>query len=65
MKRLLTTVSFLCILFICASIGAPQVLSETLVLASLSPMSGGGQRGDSLLIERCECGWMTLIAEVV
>ena len=33
---------FLFILFICASIGAREALSKELVIACLSPMSGGG-----------------------
>ncbi len=41
-KKLLTTMSFLCVLFIWASIGAAQESSKTLVIANLSPMSGGG-----------------------
>jgi branched-chain amino acid transport system substrate-binding protein len=42
LKKLLTIMSFLCVLFICASIGTPEALSKELVLASLVPMSGGG-----------------------
>jgi branched-chain amino acid transport system substrate-binding protein len=41
MKRLITAMGFLIVLFICTTIGAPIALSETLIFANLFPMSGG------------------------